>query len=618
MQVAYIAGMIRCGQLRLRLLALVCVAITAPLLGGCGSSVSAVQRGEPFTGRVRAGQHPVAGAAMELDAAGSAGNGAGSLNLLNTPVTTDSRGRFNIAHDYVCPAATTQVYLVTRGGDPGLGVTNPALAMVAALGNCGDLRNSADVVVNEVTTVAAAWALAPFLSTGGIVGASPTNATGLRNAFASAKNLADTASGTAPGSALPTGAVTESAKLYTLANALAACVNSNGGSACSALFSAAAVGGTAPATTLDAAMNIVRQPGTNVAAVFHAARAQGPFQPALSTSPNDWTMSVTYGGCASGCGGLNLPGSVAIDSGGNVLIANFFGGVVSEFSPAGVPVSANGIAGTGLRASYGVAVDGSDNVWVTNEQSVTGANNHHSGSVSEFTSTGVERSGYGYTGGGVYYPLAVAVAPNGEIWVADHSASSATLLAADGSPISGGGGYARSALPFTTAVATDANSDGWFAVENAAVRVTPAGVVTSFNCCDGPAGIAVDAAGNVWVADYMASKIVELTAAGAVAHRTSILQGNGGPQGIAVDGAGNVWTANYYGNVLVELAGSTAGVVSPAVGYGLDARLSEPYGLAIDASGGVWISNAYTNTLTQFVGLASPVRTPMLGPPVQP
>jgi streptogramin lyase len=122
----------------------------------------------------------------------------------------------------------------------------------------------------------------------------------------------------------------------------------------------------------------------------------------------------------------------------------------------------------------------------------------------------------------------------------------------------------------------------------------------------------------VWIADYTASAVAELTSAGSVAHKTTINGGDGGPQGIAVDAAGNVWAGNYYGNSLVELSGGSAAVISPAQGYGLNAPLSEPYGLAIDASGNVWLSNSGNNTLTQFVGLASPVRTPLLGPPVQP
>jgi streptogramin lyase len=599
----------------------------APLLiglSGCdlsGVATSSVEHGVALQGQVRGGQQPVNGASIHLYAAGSAGVGAGAIDLLAPNiVNTDASGDFNITGDYVCPTATTQVYLVARGGNPGLvsGENNSALAMMAALGNCGGLTNSTNIVVNEATTVASAWALSQFMSAGAIVGSTSTNTTGLNNAFAVANNLVDTSTGLAPGSALPNFAVTESTKLYTLADVLAPCVNSNGGAACTPLFAAATTSQGVPTNTLDAALNIVRNPAANVSAVFNAGAPQGPFQPVLSTKPNDWTISITYGGCTPACGGLNLPGSLAIDSGGNVVVANYFGGVISKFSPAGVPASATGFPGLGLSQSYGITIDGSDNAWVTNEQSVTAANNHHSGSISEFSSAGVELSGYGFTGGGVYYPLAAAADSTGVIWVADYGSSAATLLADDGSAISGSGGYGASTLPFTTAVAIDASHNAWFAVQAGAVRVTPAGAVSSYSCCTEPAGIAIDLAGNVWVADYSASAVVELSRTGSVAHRVTVLGGNAGPQGVAIDGAGNVWVSNYRGNALVELAGSTATILSPSQGYGLGAPLNEPFGLAVDASGNLWLSNAGGNTLTQIVGLASPIKTPLLGPPVQP
>lgn len=593
-------------------------------LSGCGSSSSFLRSaaaGAALHGKVRGGQQPVSGASIALYAAGASGPGAGAVNLLaGTAITTDDSGEFNITGDYTCPTASTQVYLVASGGDPGLaqGESNPALMMMVALGNCGDLSATTSVVINEVTTAAAAWALAQFLSTGGVVGASSTNAAGLANAFLVAQNLADAASGTASGAALPAGAVTEPAKINTLANVLSGCVNSDGGAACEPLFTAASSASGAPSNTLDAARNVVQNPGANVAAVFNASPAQGPFQPALTAAPNDWTISITYGGCVSGCGGLNYPTALAIDSLGNALVANYSGGVLSKFSPAGVPAAANGIAGKGLNDSYGIAIDGSDDVWVVNDQSVTAASNHHQGSVSEFSSAGVELSGYGFTSGGIYYPIAAAADPDGDIWIADYGSSSATLLAPGGTAISDGSGYATSDLPFTSAVAVDANHNAWFAVEGGVVRVTASGAASSFPCCSDPSGIAIDASGSLWVADYSASAVVELTAAGALANRTTLMAGKGGPQGIAVDGAGNVWAANYRGDTLAELSGSTAATLSPAQGYGLDAPLNEPYGVAIDASGNVWLSNYGADTVTQLVGLASPVCTPLLGPPVQP
>jgi len=307
-----------------------------------------------------------------------------------------------------------------------------------------------------------------------------------------------------------------------------------------------------------------------------------------------------------------------VDASGSVWVANYFGAAVSKFSATGVPAAAQGFPGAGLRESYGIAIDGFGNAWVTNEQSVTGANNQHLGSVSEFSSTGSELSGYGYTGGGIYYPQAVAADSTGAIWVADYGDSSATLLASAGSGISAANAYATSELPFTSAVAIDASHNAWFAVQKAAVRVSPLGVVTSFSCCSDPTGIAVDQTGNIWIADYGGFAIVEVNSAGAVANRVDTSVGPTAPQSLAIDGAGNVWTANYFGNSVTEVAGASAAMVSPAAGFGLDAPLNEPYGMAIDASGSLWLSNAGGSTLTQIIGVASPVQTPLLGPPVQP
>jgi streptogramin lyase len=611
------------------------IALVALALSGCGISAlapSSTVPGALLQGRVRGGQQPVSGASIALYAAGSAGDGLGATNLLAPNiVTTDANGDFGITGDYLCPTSTTQVYLVASGGNPGLapGTDNSALVLMAALGNCGNLTSSTNIMLDEVTTVASAWALAQFLGPGAIVGSTSTNSIGLSNAFAVANNLVDTGTGLAPG-ALPAGAVTESAKLNALANTLASCVNSPGGvagdgSGCGNLFSLAPSGAGAD-NTLDAALNVVRNPENNVAAVFNAGTANAPFLPALSGPPNDWTMSITYGGCTPACGGLNTPESLAIDSAGNIWVANYFGGAVSEFFPSGVPVSATGFPGTGLGDSTGIAIDTSGNAWVTNNQT----HDHSHGSVSEFSPSGVELSGNGYTGGGIYYPVAVAADSTGAIWIANYEGKSASLLDdSNGSAISGSSGYGYNVLPFINAVAVDANHNAWFAVQTGAALITPSGAVSSFfplpclsgSSCHDPEGIAIDPSGNVWLADKRSSEVIELTPAGNIANQTTINNGNDEPQGIAVDGAGNVWAADSFGDSVVELSGSTAAVISPPAGYGLDAPIDQPYGIAIDASGNLWLSNsgsARGNTITRLVGLASPVKTPLLGPPVQP
>ncbi len=596
------------------------LALSAAGLTGCGSgSIATSSTGTIISatlqGRVIGGQQPVANAQILLYAAGTNTTGGAPKNLLgSTAVYTDQNGNFDLPASISCPSPTTQTYMVALHGNPGLtpAVDNQALVLIAALGDCQN-ATAHFIAINEVTTAAAAWALSPFLGPGAAVTSSTTNSVGLRNAFLTAQNLVDTATGLSPGTGLPSGAVLESAKIYSLANVLAPCVNSDGTTGCAALFLASEAGSTQPTNTLDAALNIVRNPGTNVTGVFKVAATKDPFQPALGTAPHDWTLSVTFKG-----GGLNEPGDIAVDSAGNLWIPNYFGQVLSEFSPQGAPISASGYPGTGLYESFGVAVDPSGSIWVSNENSVAGAGNNGGGSVSRFSAQGAELSGSGYTGGGLYYPQGLAADPNGDIWVADYGSSSASLLNPNGGAISGGNGFAYQDLPFTSAVAVDANHNAWFSVQEAVAMVTPTGAVTKYSCCNDPEGVAVDQNGFIWLADYGGARIVKLSSTGSVIADLESLDDYSAAQGIAVDGAGNVFAANLRGNTFEELTNSPAAFISPTGGFGLDAPLSEPVGIAIDASGGIWITNTYTSTLTQFVGLATPVHTPMAGPPSAP
>lgn len=170
---------------------------------------------------------------------------------------------------------------------------------------------------------------------------------------------------------------------------------------------------------------------------------------------------------------------------------------------------------------------------------------------------------------------------------------------------------------FTTAVAVDGNQNGWFAFQGGVAKVTSANAVSIFACCDVPAGIALDQSGNVWIADYDASTVFELSSGGVLVGQAA----GGGvnrPVGIAIDGQGNIWTADYRGNAISEFSGATLQPISPANGFGSDAGLYGPFGAAIDESGNLWTSNAYGNTLTELIGAAAPVKTPLVGLPAQP
>ena len=583
---------------------------TGPPIGSGGSYT-----GSAFTVTVKAGSVPLAGAQVQLYAAGTAGNGAGATSLLNQSVNTGTNGVAAIAAGYSCPVATSMVYLISKSGSIGAASPNSNTWLMTAIGRCNGLTSGQNVVVDEVTTVAAAYALGPFYVNGGSVGATATNTVGLANAFATAAALGDPAAGTSPGSTLPSNAISPAPRVNSLANMVNACVVST--NACTALYAAASTGGT-PVNTLDAMVKLARNPTANVAALYTVAGMSTAYSPSLKTQPTDWSMFISYSG-----GGMNLPTGMGIDSLGNVWVANYFY-VASKFSPQGVPLFANGITGYGLNNSYGLAVDLSDNAWIPNEQPFqpTGV----FGSLTELSSSGMSLSGgSGYQGGGLDFPTSVAIDPNGTAWAVDNGLARVTLFNSSGVPLTGASGYASPLFVFPIVVVVDANHSGWVGNlgDNHVVKVSPDGTsVTAFVSGEGPSGLAIDQNNNVWTANYYDDSIGLLnnsgTSLGTFTANRAILR----PQGIALDGAGNVWVANYRAKYLTELAGSGAAVpgapLIPTTGIGADAGLLETYALVIDASGNLWVTNEGTNTITKFVGLATPVKTPLSGLPKAP
>ena len=270
-------------------------------------------------GTVSGGEQPVSGAAIQLFAVGTTGDGSPATALLKSPVTTDTAGTFTITGLYTCPSASTLVYLTATGGDPGSGHSNPALALMSALGSCGSLNASSFLYVDERTTVSAVAALMPFMRAPDAVGSSGVDGSPFNGAFALANMLVDTSTGQVPGPMLPANSTVPVATVNSLANVLAACVNSAGGvagdgSACGRLFaSATPAGGVAPTNTVWALLNLMRDPAKDVGVVFGVTAAAAPFQPALSAAPADWSLSISGQGAPAsipyGCSAPDLTGS---------------------------------------------------------------------------------------------------------------------------------------------------------------------------------------------------------------------------------------------------------------------------------------------------------------------
>jgi hypothetical protein len=593
------------------------------LLAGCGVSGNVVtpisgSSAISFAGRAMGGQQPVSGAVIQLYASGLGGNGSVAAPLLTRTVVTDADGHFTIAGDFSCPGDSAPLYITASGGNPGLpgNVSNSAITLVAAIGSCSNLTASTYININEVTTAAAAWALAPFAQSTTYVGSSNSNLTGLNNAFLTAGNLAEISTGLSPGLHLPSNATVNSGKVYALANILATCVNSDGGSPCTTLFSDSKLSYTAtPVDTFQAALAIVTHPGNNVDALFSLIPSTPPFTRGLSAAPPDWTLAIKYTG-----GGLHAPSSLGVDGTGNIWVANYFSSV-SVFSPTGTSLFPSGITGGGLNHSYGIALDSGDNAWVVNQDTSV---NQNKGSVSVFNSFGQSVAGTnGFIAGGLNFPTAIAVDSNATTWVVNDGDSTVTLLSSSGMPLSGASGYGNSHLVFPVAIALDAAHNGWVANQsgNSVSRISPDGTqITDFACCNGPSGIAIDQNVYAWVTNYYGDNVSRISNAGTVTSYSAASINH--PQGIAVDSAGAVWVANLFGAPLTQLAGSNFATpgssLSPTAGWGSDTDIVEPYSIAIDASGNLWVTGFGDDSLTQFVGLAAPVKTPRLGPPQVP
>lgn len=273
-----------------------------------------------------------------------------------------------------------------------------------------------------------------------------------------------------------------------------------------------------------------------------------------------------------------------------------------------------------MEASYGLTVDGNDNVWISNQLSPGAVNSGH-GTVTKLSSSGQILSGTnGYSQGGLSFPGALAADTNGTIWVANQGDSTGTLLSPDGSPLSSNAGFGSGFMAFPAAVTIDANHNAWFANQssNTITEISPDGsIIKPISCCDGASGIAVDQHSNLWVTNYYGNSVSQVTTSGTVVSAGYTASSIDHPNGIAVDGAGNVWITNYLGNSITEILGAgsnrTGIVIAPANGYGADAELEGPYAVAVDASGNVWVSNSSSNTITNFLGLAAPTKAPSIG-----
>ncbi|MGD0796874.1 MAG: hypothetical protein ABR910_04040 [Acidobacteriaceae bacterium] len=643
--------------------------------------------GAAIQGAVHGGQQPIVGATVQLWVVGSGSYGA-AASALGSSVTTGAGGTFTIGA-YTCPSSSALVYLTSSGGNPGLSASNPNIELAAALGACSGAASDT-VIINEVTTAAAAYALGQYFTT--TFGGSSTDSfgapsttqaqTGIANAFATVNNLVTFNTGAAVTSATLTNAgltvtaTPESAKLNTVADILAACVNSLGTSDpdgyCTALFAdVAPTGATQPTDTLQAAVYMSLNPTSNntngstanLTALYALQTGiAAPFV-GVSSQPTDWTIGIQYTGSTP----LNDPQNMAADASGNIWVINHNGtslASLTELSPTGMPVvNASTIAGQNINAlqprneaidtngniwfdntsspshffeynvlspsssidvlpagggsPYGVAIDGSNNVFFTHESSSATA------TVEEFlggtlsSSAEVEYALYS-PGGTNQQPEYAAIDTSGNLWMTNGTSTSG--LESNIFQMSAyNGSTACTVFPCVASTAGDTTL-----TQTYTDMVSASGGVPALS---EPYGVAAGTAGTgVWLGNQTGNTVTNMTSTTAGTNYGSATSLNK-PQYVAIDGAGNVWVSNGASSSngsVSEFAGTGAGVgsvLSPvnsgtapftAIGF-THSGINTAEGITIDPSGNVWTAGqvATTGGVFEIVGAAAPTVTPI-------
>jgi DNA-binding beta-propeller fold protein YncE len=108
----------------------------------------------------------------------------------------------------------------------------------------------------------------------------------------------------------------------------------------------------------------------------------------------------------------------------------------------------------------------------------------------------------------------------------------------------------------------------------------------------GPRGIALDQAGNIFVVSYPDQKIMKYTPGGVASVFADIYFSHG--EGLAFDSAGNLYMADYVANTITRFAPDGSSSIFASAG------LNQPYGLAFDHAGNLYAANSGNNTIERF------------------
>ena len=285
--------------------------------------------------------------------------------------------------------------------------------------------------------------------------------------------------------------------------------------------------------------------------------------------------------------GLSDPTGVAVDALGDVFIADSGNNRVAEVNAVGVQTT----VGSALSGPTGVAVDSAGDVFVAdpNQNQVVELRSAVPLIIGPApTSISVSASLTSLMFGHAETLTATVTTPAG---AATPTSSDGTVTFYDGTTVLGtatlSGSPATATLtPAPLAVGSHTitasySGDSHFAASSSGVESASVQSVVPAMGLKDPHGVAVDASGDVFIADTLNSQVVEVKADGT---RTTVGSGLNEPVGVAVDASGDVFIADAFKTSVVEVK---ADGTQTTIGSGL----SQPAGVAVDSTGEVFIAD---------------------------
>ena len=331
-------------------------------------------------------------------------------------------------------------------------------------------------------------------------------------------------------------------------------------------------------------------------------------------------------------------------------ISTFAGNGIAQFSGDGGPA-----ASASLYDPTGVALDAAGNLYIADL-----VNNRVRKVSAGIITTVAGNRNQGFSGDGgpaasasLFYPSAVAVDAAGNLYIADKynnrirkvSGGIITTIAGNGTAgYSGDGGPATSASLYSpSGVAVDLGGNLYIAdLMNSRIRKVSGGFIATvagngnfgFSGDGGPAtsaslfdpsAVAVDAAGNLYIADSGNSRIRKVSGgfiATVAGGGTSGFSGDGGPatsaslgvpEGVAVDPVGNLYISDegnhrirkVSGGIMTTVAGNGNQGFSGDGGPATSASFNQPFGVAVDSAGNLYIADTNNNRIREVSALGN-------------